>query len=162
MKKLLFLLLPFFVILLGAETFPVPPADQISEKSSPYVSSDTFDQEKALADLRAQIAGKEKEPADEVFKNIKMFGKMPAGRMLRIMEMAYNGSLGVTCIHCHNPEAWESDEKPQKQIAREMSAMTKKINKELLAGIENLESETPVINCTTCHRGQIKPALNLE
>ena len=70
-------------------------------------------------------------------------------------------SLGVNCAHCHVPEKWESDDKPQKQIAREMSAMVAKINGESLKAIKNLQSATPTVNCTTCHRGQIKFALNL-
>ncbi|MEX1993094.1 MAG: hypothetical protein WD929_00415 [Steroidobacteraceae bacterium] len=28
--------------------------------------------------------------------------------------------------------------------------------------IEGIESEQPVINCTTCHRGQKKPAISLD
>lgn len=78
------------------------------------------------------------------------------------MEMGFSRSLGVNCTHCHNLENWPSDEKPQKQIARDMMQMVGKINGELLAKIENLESDNPSVNCTTCHRGQVKPALNLE
>jgi hypothetical protein len=77
------------------------------------------------------------------------------------MEIAYSRSLGVNCTHCHVPDKWESDEKPTKQIAREMSAMVLRINGDLLKPIKNLKSENPVINCTTCHRGEVKPALNL-
>jgi hypothetical protein len=77
------------------------------------------------------------------------------------MEMGYARSLGVNCTHCHVPDKWESEEKAPKQIAREMSSMVTRLNGELLAGIKNLKSETPTINCTTCHRGEIKPALNL-
>jgi hypothetical protein len=42
-----------------------------------------------------------------------------------------------------------------------MSAMVNAINNQHLKQIKNLKSEQPVINCTTCHRGQTKPALNL-
>jgi hypothetical protein len=30
-----------------------------------------------------------------------------------------------------------------------------------LANIKHLKSERPVVNCTTCHRGAIKPALDM-
>src|SRR5215203_7443472 len=120
-----------------------------------------FNQAEALAKLREQIKGKEKEPAEKVFKNIQTMKGVPAGRLLAIMEMGYARSLGVTCAHCHTPEKWEAEDKPTKQIAREMSAMVKTINADLLKNIKNLKSETPTVNCTTCHRGQIKPALNL-
>jgi len=31
-----------------------------------------------------------------------------------------------------------------------------------LKNIAGLKDRTPIINCTTCHRGQVKPALNME
>ena len=48
-----------------------------------------------------------------------------------------------------------------KQVARDMIAMNARLNRELLASIPNLRGPNPVVNCTTCHRGQVKPALNL-
>lgn len=123
-----------------------------------------FDQAAALAKLREQIKGRESEPAEKLFKNIKtpMFTGAPASRVLAVMEFGYARSLGVNCTHCHVPEKWEAEDKPQKQIAREMAAMAARINGEMLKGIKNLKSETPTINCTTCHRGEIKPALNIQ
>jgi hypothetical protein len=120
-----------------------------------------FDQAAAIAKLREQIKGREQEPAEKVFKNIQSLKGVPAARLLAIMQMGYARSLGVDCTHCHVPEKWEVEDKPQKQIAREMSAMAARINSEMLKGIKNLRSETPTINCTTCHRGEIKPALNI-
>ncbi len=122
-----------------------------------------FDQAAAIAKLREQIKGKENEPADKVFKNLQtpMLKNGPAARVLGVMEFGFARSLGVNCTHCHTPDKWESEDKPQKQIAREMAAMVTRINGELLKGIKHLKSETPTINCTTCHRGEIKPALNL-
>ncbi|HEV7397802.1 MAG TPA: c-type cytochrome [Pyrinomonadaceae bacterium] len=120
-----------------------------------------FDQAQALADLRKAIAGQEDKPAGEVFKNIQMLKGMPAGRLLRVMEMGYARSLGVNCTHCHVAGQWEKEDKPTKQIARDMATMVANINNEQLKKIKNLKSADPVINCTTCHRGQTKPALNL-
>ena len=120
-----------------------------------------FDQKAALAKLREQIKGKEKELASTVFKNVQMLKDRPAGQLLAIMEFGYARSLGVNCTHCHVPEKWESEEKPQKQITRDMAAMMGKINTDMLKNIKNLFSESPIVNCTTCHRGEVKPALNL-
>ena len=78
-----------------------------------------------------------------------------------VYSFGYARSLGVNCTHCHVPDKWESEDKPQKQIGRDMSAMVAKINGEMLKGIKNLTSASPTINCTTCHRGQVIPALNL-
>ncbi len=132
------------------------------EKPTATSQSDKpFDQALALADLRKAIAGREEKPAGEVFKNIQMFKTMPAARLLRVMEMGYAKSLGVDCTHCHVPAQWEKEDKPTKQVARDMAAMVGNINKEQLKNIKNLKSAEPVINCTTCHRGQTKPALNM-
>lgn len=126
------------------------------------VDTSEFDQEEALAMLRDQIKGKEDQPASEVFKNIKVMKQMPAERLLRIMEFGFSKSLGVTCTHCHNPNNFADEDKRQKQITRDMMEMATKINNELLSEISNLESDNPTINCTTCHRGEVKPALNLD
>ena len=120
-----------------------------------------FDQEAALAELRKRIAGQENKPAEEVFKNIQLLKGVPAGRLLRVMEMGYARALGVNCTHCHVAGEWEKEDRPTKQVAREMAAMVRVINDEQLKKIKNLKSTTPVVNCTTCHRGQVKPALNL-
>ncbi len=121
-----------------------------------------FNQAGALAKLKEQIKGREQEPAEKVFKNIQSMKGVPAGRLLAIMEMGYARSLGVNCTHCHTPEKWEAEDKTAKQTAREMSAMVGTLNNSLLKNIKNLKSATPTVNCTTCHRGQIKPALNLS
>ena len=123
--------------------------------------SQTFDQAAALIKLREQIKGRETETSDKVFKNIQTLKTVPAGRLLAIMEMGYARSLGVNCTHCHTPDKWEAEDKPQKQIGRDMSAMMSRLNTELLKNVKNLKSATPTVNCTTCHRGEIKPALNL-
>ncbi len=129
--------------------------------AEPPVQEKPFDQAQALAELRKKISGQETKPAEQVFKNIQLLKGMPADRVLRIMELGYARSLGVNCTHCHVVEQWEKDDKPTKQIAREMAAMMAAINNDHLKNIKNLKSERPVINCTTCHRGQTKPALNL-
>ena len=118
-------------------------------------------QQDALERLRARIAGSETKPAEEVFKNITILKGVPAGRLLAIMSVGFGRSLGVDCAHCHVADRWESDEKPAKQVARDMWMMTNAINTEYLSRIENLKGRNPIVNCTTCHRGQLKPALNL-
>jgi hypothetical protein len=130
--------------------------------NAPAQQSGQFDQAQALAELKKQIAGKENQPATEVFKNIQYFKtNVPAGRLLAVMEIGYSKSLGVNCTHCHVPGAWDKEDKPAKQITREMAQMTMAINTDLLAKVKNLKSARPGVNCTTCHRGQVKPALNL-
>ncbi|HEX6125050.1 MAG TPA: c-type cytochrome [Pyrinomonadaceae bacterium] len=130
---------------------------------TPVPTTASFDQTAAIAKLKEQIKGRENEPADKVFKNIQtpFIRSINAGRLLAVMEFGYARSLGVNCTHCHTPEKWEAEDKPQKQIARDMAAMMARINSELLKDVKNLKSAMPTINCTTCHRGEIKPALNM-
>jgi hypothetical protein len=138
-------------------------SDRTSAQASPTPAAGAFDQAAVIAKLKEQIKGRETEPASKVFKNVNtaMLKDAPAGRLLAVMEFGFARSLGVNCTHCHVPDKWESEEKPQKQIAREMSAMAARINGEMLKGIKDLKSAAPTINCTTCHRGELKPALNL-
>jgi hypothetical protein len=121
----------------------------------------TLERDRYVAEVRAQIAGKETLPASQVFKNIKTLNDVPAGRLLAIMNVGYGKSLGVSCTHCHTAGQWDREDKTQKQTARDMSAMAARINNELLKTIPNLKGPNAIVNCTTCHRGQVKPALNL-
>ena len=75
---------------------------------------------KHVEELERLIAGKEQQPAEQVFKNIQVFKGMPAIRVLRIMELAFVPNLGVECSYCHTTGEWESDSKREKGIAREM------------------------------------------
>jgi len=136
-------------------------AAQANRSQPPVAQAQPFDQNEKVAELTKRIAGQEDKPAAEVFKNIQLLKAMPAGRLLKVMEFGYSKSLGVNCAHCHVVDQWEKDDKPTKEITREMIKMSGAINNEYLKNIKNLKSETPIVNCTTCHRGQIKPALNL-
>jgi hypothetical protein len=115
---------------------------------------------KAVAE---RIAGHENEPAEQVFKNIQSLKGMPAGRLVRVMNMGYSRALGVSCLHCHFGQDYSSDEKRQKRAAREMMAMNKIIN-ERLRSLQNLEGkpEEIFVNCATCHRGQTDPNAGLH
>ena len=132
-----------------------------AQTSATPVPAQAFDQKAAIAKLREQIKGRENDLAPAVFKNIQTMKNTPAGRLLSVMELGFARSLGVDCTHCHVPDKWELEDKTQKQTARDMSAMVSTINRELLKNIKNLKSESPIVNCTTCHRGAIKPALDL-
>ena len=156
-------LVTLVVICLGVRLMNTKASAGVSIETNQTTRQDEkpFDQAQALADLRKTIAGLENKPAVEVFKNIKMLKAMPAGRLLRVMELGYAKSLGVNCTHCHVAGQWEKEDKPTKQITRDMAAMVANINTEQLKKIQNLKSPEPTINCTTCHRGQTKPALNL-
>jgi hypothetical protein len=163
-KRLKLWLISFSAVFAGISFYvgsgPAAPVAAQKETPSGTPVVIPFDQTDALNKLSEQIKGKENEPAEKVFKNIQSLKGVPAGRLLRIMEIGYGRSLGVSCSHCHVPGQWESESKPTKQIARDMVAMVGTINGQMLKNIKNL-NERATINCTTCHRGQIAPALNI-
>ena len=115
----------------------------------------------SVTELLQAIKGKENQPAGQVFKNVQQMKDIPAARFLRIMDIGYSRSLGVDCNHCHVDDRWEADEKRPKLAAREMHLMVKEINARL-ESMENIDTSEPQINCTTCHRGYVKPATQMK
>ena len=98
---------------------------------------------------------------DSVFKNLKVLGGFPAENLLLAMN-SWSRALGVSCGHCHETSQWELDTKPDKDIARQMSVMSTRINQEMLKNIKGLKNDRPIINCTSCHNGKLKPALKIN
>ena len=109
------------------------------------------------ANVMRSIAGKENQPAESVFKNIKIFKGVPAGRLVNIMNMGFGRSLGVSCGFCHVPGKWDLDDKEEKSTARLMFAMVQTINKDYMSKVPNDRGGPPVVNCMTCHRGNPRP-----
>jgi Photosynthetic reaction centre cytochrome C subunit len=169
-KRLLLPSIPIFVVVAWACTTgparPAPAPSPAGSSTPPLVARPAAADSAAVRDrfakeVLATIAGQEGQPASQVFKNVKLLTTVPAGRLVAIMNQGYGRSLGVSCAHCHVTTDWASDDKPEKQIARDMIQMAGTINTQLLANIKNLKGPQPIVNCTTCHRGQVKPALNL-
>jgi len=109
--------------------------------------------EKYINALQASIKGKEDLPAKEVFKNVKTLTDGPASRLLRTMQ-AFSRSLGVSCTHCHVADQWDSEDKEEKQVTRDMMAMTRAINDDYIKKIKALEKDKPNVGCMLCHRGK--------
>jgi hypothetical protein len=138
------------------------PSPVASPPASAAAAPDTLQshRDRAVASVLERIAGRENEPAGEVFENVELLGRIPAGRLVRIMDIGFARSLGVACDHCHVRGDWASDEKREKGVAREMWRLVGRLNGELLPAIEGI-GERPTVNCTTCHRGQVEPATSL-
>ena len=115
----------------------------------------------AVTALLKELGPNAKKPAGEVFRNVKLLADIPADRFLRIMDTGYRGSLGVTCDYCHVEDRWEADEKRPKRAAREMILMTRTIN-DHLGKLTEIDTQDAAVNCTTCHRGYVKPALQMR
>ena len=122
------------------------------------VDSFASERDSLVKDLLAHdYAGKEKMPAESVFKNLKVVKGRTVEQVLMMMNMGFGRSLGVRCQHCHVLGHWADEDKKPKQVARDMMDMTGRINNELLANIKNIQSEHPGVNCGTCHHGIARP-----
>lgn len=91
-------------------------------------------------------------PAEQAYKNIKVFTGLPANRLEAVMKN-WKSSLGVECTFCHVRDEWDSDQVKHKETARFMKTMTDGIAKSYFNG----ETE---VTCYTCHRGEKHPAKN--
>ena len=134
---------------------PAPSAAAPAPAAAPAGSPPPYaaENDKYLAAVQASIKGKEDLPAKEVFKNVKTLGDVPATRLLRTMQ-GFTRSLGVSCTHCHVAEHWDSEDKEEKQVARDMMAMTRAINEEYIKKMKALEKDKPNVGCMLCHRGR--------
>ena len=116
------------------------------------------DRAKYTAIINEKIKGKEKMIVDSVFSNLKVLGGFPAENLVFAMN-SWSRALGVSCGHCHNTNNFAEDEKQKKEISRQMVEMGNMISQKLKT-INGL-SDRPIVNCTTCHRGDLKPAFRL-
>jgi hypothetical protein len=87
--------------------------------------------------------------AEEVYKNIQIFKGMPAPDLLNAMR-SFTRSLGVQCNFCHVQDAFDKDDKREKQTARKMILMARQINTDNFHGHMR-------VTCWTCHRGATEP-----
>jgi Photosynthetic reaction centre cytochrome C subunit len=135
---------------------PQPAAPPQPTPPSPADRQATNDRIEAA--ILEKIKGHENEPAEKVFKNIRILKDVRAANLLDIMNYGYSHALGVTCTHCHVETDFSSDDKRPKRAAREMAIMHRSINDQLRK-MENLEQKGDKrnINCGVCHRGAIDP-----
>ncbi|HEY9492253.1 MAG TPA: c-type cytochrome, partial [Nitrososphaeraceae archaeon] len=86
-----------------------------------------------------------------------------------VME-SYSKHLNVACDFCHaksktNPQDLDhaSDDKPEKEITRQMMRMTAAINKDFFDyTIVYKAGETMAVSCYTCHDGFPRPEMKHE
>lgn len=112
--------------------------------------------------IREKIKGKEQLPAEDVYQDVRILKGRTAGQLLGVMSGGFSNSLGVSCSHCHVTDDFSKDDKPTKQIARDMWRMMRTINDSLIANIKNIKSANPGVNCGTCHNGHARPGFGPE
>ncbi|WP_134203795.1 c-type cytochrome [Pedobacter suwonensis] len=98
-------------------------------------------------------------------KNLKVLPKNISKEELDKVMDDFKLALGVRCSHCHAPMKdnprkldFASDEKPEKETAREMMRMTAKINKKYFHEAMKEGNTIAKIACITCHNGKTEPA----
>ena len=126
------------------------PASSPTSTAPKIIDTKASDRLVQLTALRAGIAGREEEPATEVFENITRLKNITAGRLLEVMDV-WGKVLGVSCDFCHVPNEWASEVKSAKETTRQMFDLINEINSDL----DKLQMNS--ISCYTCHRGDTHP-----
>ncbi len=105
-------------------------------------------------------------PQEEKAKNLKVLPKNISHEDLEKEMRSFNKALGVKCNYCHakrtdNPQKLDfaSDDKEEKETAREMLRMTMRINKKYFkSGKDDKGMQMMTVTCYTCHNGKNEPA----
>ena len=123
-------------------------------------SRDSLDKLRAayVAQVMASIAGREDQPADQVFKNVQVLKNLTAGQLVQTMDKEYGRAMSWNCTNCHrlaNQGNWASDTSAGKKRARFMQQMQNDINGSELPKL--YPKDTPKVTCATCHRGYNEP-----
>jgi hypothetical protein len=120
----------------------------------------------------AQSFAQKEHGHEEQPTNLKVLQKnIPAEELHKIMRGS-SMSLGVHCNFCHVSEKVEgqekpkfdfaSDNKPEKNIARNMMKMTAAINENYIGKMIGGDHTLEQINCVTCHMGKTTPIINTD
>jgi hypothetical protein len=96
---------------------------------------------------------------EPTYKNLKVLNKNITREEMEITMKQFKTALGVKCNHCHaasktDPSKLDfaSDDKKEKDIARSMMRMTKRINKKYFK-----DDKEGAISCYSCHNGSKEP-----
>jgi hypothetical protein len=112
----------------------------------------------AVREVMASIAGRENEPAGQVFRNVQFMKDVPAGRFIVAMDSTFGRALSVNCSSCHVVTDWAADTRPNKGRTLIMLEMVRAINTQHLSKMPaGRGGNTPTIGCMTCHRGNANP-----
>ena len=111
-----------------------------------------------IAKVMQEIAGREDQPAEQVFKNIRVLKGITAAQLVTKMDKDYAEALSWNCTNCHrlaNQGNFASDTSNDKVRARFMQQMQNDINTVTLPKL--YPKDTPKVTCATCHRGYNEP-----
>ena len=107
-----------------------------------------------------------KQPKTDKFKNLQVLPKNITEDSLDKIMDGFTANLGVDCKYCHKRDkkadtlVYESDDKSEKEIARNMIRMTADINKKYFQFNETVKAEeVQAVTCFTCHRKEPRPVI---
>jgi hypothetical protein len=124
-----------------------PPRDSLVKLRAVYI-----------AQVMAQISGRENQPAEQVFKNVQVLKGITAAELVQKMDKDYATAMSWNCTNCHRfaPQGnFASDTSNDKRRARFMQQMQNDLN---LVQLPKLyPKDTPKVTCATCHRGYNEP-----
>lgn len=114
------------------------------------------------------IAGSKPPQNKQPKRNLKVLPKNISHDELDAIMDGFKAALGVKCNFCHSPSKddprkmdFASDEKKEKEKAREMMRMTAKINQKFFHYKASKDPEAKTVapvSCITCHNGKKHPA----
>ncbi|WP_158799157.1 c-type cytochrome [Pedobacter sp. L105] len=104
-------------------------------------------------------------PPEKKGGNLKILPKNISHEDLHKVMEGFNVALGVKCNFCHAAKKddptrldFDSDEKPEKEMARNMMKMTSRINKKYFhVNVPYDAKAVLAVNCVTCHNGKAHP-----
>ncbi len=101
----------------------------------------------------------------EDYKNLKVLPKTTTKKELLGTMKGFAIGLGVRCTHCHvgvegadfSTFDFASDERPPKELARQMLKMVRDLNANTIAKLNTGREKRLEVQCATCHRGKNIP-----
>lgn len=103
----------------------------------------------------------------EKAENLKVLPEDTGPDVLSATMRGFAMSLGVRCEHCHDDTNgtdlsqidFAADTKENKEVARLMMKMVRRINGETLSELDENRPERVEVTCVTCHRGVALPRM---
>lgn len=113
----------------------------------------------------AGIAAVKQPERSDRFKNLQVLPKNITEDSLDKIMDGFNADLGVDCKYCHKHDKkadtliFDNDDRPEKEIARNMMRMTMDLNKKYFQFNESIQAgQIQAVTCFTCHRKEPMPA----
>lgn len=105
---------------------------------------------------------------DSQWKNLKVLPQDISEDSLQTLMEDYSIALGVDCAHCHTvtksgKSGYADDSKKEKEAARNMILMTRKINADYFNFNKSANPEQiTVVKCIICHRAKPDPIEDMK